>query len=79
MLITALSLFCSSCGVLSGCSISVWLACTTGIVQIKTNFREVRKVKEKGSNEELVKERTQKSNPSYLYRSTRIFTATVER
>lgn len=79
MLITTLSLFCFSCGVLSGCSISVWRACTTEIVQIKNNFKEEGRVREKGGNEDLVEERTQKNNPNHLYRSTSIFTATVER
>lgn len=60
MLITTLRLFYCSCEVLRGCSISVRCACTTGSAQIKTDSREVGRVKEKGDNEEIVQERTQK-------------------
>lgn len=47
MLVKNLSLFYSSCGVLRDCSISVWCACTTGLVQIKTNSRGLGDYKKK--------------------------------
>lgn len=66
--------FVLSCGVVTGSGV-----CCTGIVQIKTNSSKVGSVTENGGDEELVEEAIQKNNPSHLYRSASIFTATVER
>jgi len=57
MLVRALSLLYSSWGLVTGGDIN---AHPTGIVQIKTNSREVGRVTEKGGAEELVEEVIQK-------------------